>query len=70
MDINGLVSYNLTRLISGAIQLTIKRLLGIRVSYCESLYETFCITIWHFVVKIGSVIGQVLMFECCVRTDS
>jgi hypothetical protein len=44
--------------------------MGSRVSYCESPYETFCITMWRFVVKIESVIGQVLMFEYCVRIDS
>jgi len=69
-DFVAYVSANLTRFISGAIQLTVKRLLGSRVSYCESPYETFCITMWYFVVKIESVIGQVLMFEYCVRTDS
>jgi hypothetical protein len=69
-DVIAFVSDNLTCFMSGAIQLTVKGLLGSRVSYCESPYETFCITMWHFVVKIESLIGKVLMFEDCVRTDS
>ena len=69
-DVIAYVSDNLTRFISGAIQPTVKTHLGSRVSYCESPYKTFCIRMWHFVVKIESVIGQVLMFEYCVLIDS